>query len=540
MHDALNFYGERIAGVLSPKSMNDVNVVTKGLVLYRQGMVTKLNIDEELIHGVVQDVMKVDVTLDLAFPSNSSCSCPAIDLCRHQLAVFFAAYSKSASVSDWVDDWKHKNDAMYKLKKSLESGPVFKGAESRPAQKAKPDHNYASWRAFFANVAREELTLPPYFMMGTHRIASSYQRAIQRSEPDNRQWVPLYRSMAYFHGIRFLFDQDSESLDHYRKEMLQQSVHELYLALIDEMSRFETSIRPFDSEEFIEAFLEETQDLLYIDSFVFYRWQLFGLIWSASLSSKEERAAERSRLESLVSTLPEKEAELGQMMIVHLLMLEQEDEEALAIIQSLGPAACFYLTFMLEDMNSLKQHARMIPFVEFYTKNIKAYLLRHHSQEYKRTNYLYNALQIIRPFSSATKRFDLLERMLRETIPYSLIPYSHYLYEKKEYKKWVELQVAERVNVLAEWPQQAKEIQKENPEVLLPLYHQQVIQLIASKNRPAYRDAVRYLKKLRTIYKKLKQVPAWESYIAYLSDTYKRLRAFQEELRKGKLIDAAD
>ena len=81
----------------------------------------------------------------------------------------------------------------------------------------------------------------------------------------------------------------------------------------------------------------------------------------------------------------------------------------------------------------LKQHARMIPFVEFYTKNIKAYLLHYHSQEYKRTNYLYNALQIIRPFSSATKRFDLLERMLRETIPYSLIPYSHYLFEKKEY-----------------------------------------------------------------------------------------------------------
>lgn len=538
MHDALNFYGERIAGVLSPKSMNDVNVVTKGLVLYRQGMVTRLNIDNELIHGVVQDVMKVDVTLDLTFPSNSSCSCPAIDLCRHQLAVFFAAYSKHASVSDWVDAWKHKDDALYGLRKSLESGPVFK--ESKEAQKMRPDHSYDSWRAFFANVAREELNLPPYFMMGTHRIASSYQRAIQRSEPENRQWVPLYRSMAYLHGIRFLFDQDSESLDHFRKEMLQQSVHELYLALSDEMSRFETSIRPFDSEEFIGAFLKETEDLLYVDSFVFYRWEIYGLIWSASLSSKEERATERERLEKVVSTLPEAEAELGRMMMVHLLMLEREDEEALLHIHALGPAACFYLTFMLEEMNANKQHTRMIPFVEFYTKNIKAYLLHYQSQEYKRTNYLYNALQIIRPFSSATKRFDLLERMLRETIPYSLIPYSHYLYEKKEYKKWVELQVAERVNVLFEWPQQTKEIQKENPEVLLPLYHQQVIQLIGSKNRPAYRDAVRYLKKLRTIYKKLKRVPVWESYIAYLSDTYKRLRAFQEELRKGKLIDAAD
>lgn len=539
MHDALKFYGDRIAGVLSPKSMNDVNVVTKGLVLYRQGMVTKLQIEDELIHGVVQDVMKVDVTLDLTFPSNSSCSCPAIDLCRHQLAVFFAAYSKSASVSDWVEEWKNKNNALYGLKKSLESGPVFKETKEKPMN-AKPDHNYASWRAFFADVAREELVLPPYFMMGTHRIASSYQRAIQRSEPENRQWIPLYRSMAYFHGMRYLFDQDSESLDHFRKEMLQQSVHELYLALIDEMSRFETSIRPFDSEEFIEAFLEETESLLYVDSFTFYRWQMYVLIWSASLATKEERAAEMRRLESLIPSLAEVEAELAKMMVVHLLMLDGKDEEALQYILSIGPGACYYLTFILEELNDEKQHARMIPFVEFYSKNIKAFLTYSYTQEYKRTNYLYNALQIIRPFSSATKRFDLLERMLRETIPYSLIPYSHYLYEKKDYKKWVELQVAERMNVLFEWPQQTKEIQKENPEVLLPIYHQQVIQLIGSKNRSSYREAVKYLKKLRTIYKKLKRVPVWESYITYISETYKRLRAFQEELRKGKLIDAAD
>ena len=75
---------------------------------------------------------------------------------------------------------------------------------------------------------------------------------------------------------------------------------------------------------------------------------------------------------------------------------------------------------------------------------------------------------------------------------------------------------------------------------LLPILHLQVVRLIASKNRSSYREAVRYLKKLRTIYKKLKQVNTWDSYIHYISDTNKRLRAFQEELKKGKLIDAAD
>ena len=85
-----------------------------------------------------------------------------------------------------------------------------------------------------------------------------------------------------------------------------------------------------------------------------------------------------------------------------------------------------------------------------------------------------------------------------------------------------------------------KEIQKEQPEVLLPILHLQVVNLIAAKNRSSYREAVRYLKKLRTIYKKAKQVDVWESYIHFISEENKRLRAFQEELKKGKLLDAAD
>lgn len=35
---------------------------------------------------------------------------------------------------------------------------------------------------------------------------------------------------------------------------------------------------------------------------------------------------------------------------------------------------------------------------------------------------------------------------------------------------------------------------------------------------------------------KLKREEVWENYILQLSDEHKRLRAFQEELKKGKLI----
>ena len=213
MQESLNFYGGRISDILSPKSNNDVNLVSKGLVLYRQGSVVKLSVDSDLIHGAVQDVAKVNVTLDLSFPSNSSCSCPAIDLCRHQLAVFFAAYSKEASVTEWVDHWKNKENPMFHLKESLKSGPVHK-ERSKPQ---KPDHSYKAWKDFFIQIAKEELTLPPFFMVGMNRSASNYQRVIQRSEPSNRQWVPLYRSIAYLIGLIHLFDLQGRTKDHFQQ-----------------------------------------------------------------------------------------------------------------------------------------------------------------------------------------------------------------------------------------------------------------------------------------------------------------------------------
>ena len=74
--------------------------------------------------------------------------------------------------------------------------------------------------------------------------------------------------------------------------------------------------------------------------------------------------------------------------------------------------------------------------------------------------------------------------------------------------------------------------------MLLPILHQAVDGLIEQKNRVSYKQAVRLLKKLRTIYKKLKRVPEWEAFIDKLLKRYKRLRAFQEECVRAKLVGA--
>jgi uncharacterized Zn finger protein len=81
-------------------------------------------------------------------------------------------------------------------------------------------------------------------------------------------------------------------------------------------------------------------------------------------------------------------------------------------------------------------------------------------------------------------------------------------------------------------------ISKNNPSLLMPLYHDAVEFSISNRNRDSYKKAVKYLKKLRTIYKKEKMMDFWDTYLENLLLKTKRLRAFHEECKRGKLIDA--
>ncbi len=74
------------------------------------------------------------------------------------------------------------------------------------------------------------------------------------------------------------------------------------------------------------------------------------------------------------------------------------------------------------------------------------------------------------------------------------------------------------------------------PQLLLPFYHQAVERHMSHKNRDGYKAAVKLLKRLSKLYGRLKQEERWQHYIEQFATRHSRLRALQEELRKGKLI----
>ncbi|MBD2846374.1 SWIM zinc finger family protein [Paenibacillus sp. IB182496] len=123
----------------------------------------------------------------------------------------------------------------------------------------------------------------------------------------------------------------------------------------------------------------------------------------------------------------------------------------------------------------------------------------------------------------------------------SLLPYASSLYADKlmrygRYRQWIDYQLSLGSNPLDFRASDLQPIEKAEPEALLPFYHQGVENYVLLKNRHGYKRAVKLLKRLARLYKKLKREPRWTGYLDAFAARHSRLRALQEEMRKGKLI----
>ena len=131
---------------------------------------------------------------------------------------------------------------------------------------------------------------------------------------------------------------------------------------------------------------------------------------------------------------------------------------------------------------------------------------------------------------------DTMWNTLVSMLPHSRPAYEDALHRRSQWRRWIDFQLSTGAEPLEFRVAILQPIEKDAPELLLPFYHQAVERYIGHKNRDGYKAAVKLLKRLAKLYKKLKQEERWEQFITALAVRNSRLRALQEELRKGKLI----
>ena len=223
--------------------------------------------------------------------------------------------------------------------------------------------------------------------------------------------------------------------------------------------------------------------------------------------------------------------------LIHQQILAKNDDQALEWMARVGEPLTPHMFYWLEQLTEQKEWKRLGPYIDYFISRLHNYLGLL-SDFNAGTEFTMLAMEVLAPYCTETGRLDLFERTLTQTLPYSYREYEAYLFQQMAFDKWVELQAYVGVEVSYMSKNDLKEVQKADPAALLPIYHQTVQDLINMKNRGSYREAVKLMKKLRTIYKKIHRTPDWDRFFEMTLTQTKRLRAFHEELQRGKLLNA--
>jgi len=532
MSNELLFFSEELQQLLNPQLPEDMVAVQRGLLLYRQEMVYRKVEGTEEITATVQDVTPCQVRLDLSFPTNSQCTCKQLGICRHQLAVFFSSYSHIHSVSDWVQTWKSRGTLPQK------NIPLpIKRAKELFLEEKEMERSYSSWKEAMEDAYQKQIG---YFLnQPAYTLSTKWDAYLQRLKskmPLESEWKLLYLFLLYFHTYSFtLRALQSDNVSGSVRSFLEDEAEELLDHLNYMMDLFNRSARPFAFDVFF-AGLQKDMDILLEDhgELTVPSINIYRAIWSDILKERSWRKNTLARLQETLNTTELKDdfCQTVLIAVIHLHVLLGEDDKVSALLKKMRPQDFPFISYWISHLDEQKSTV----FIEYAIENIQSYIdyLRHY---YRINQFIGHLTPYIRNYCNKTKQPELFEKYCEMCLPHSLMYYSRSLLENGKYKKWVELYIYNNIDYKFISNDDIKLVQSHDPTLLLPLLTSIVSENIEAKNRQSYREAVRYLKKIRTIYKKEKKLEQWERYLHLIQTTHKRLRAFQEELKRGKLID---
>lgn len=207
----------------------------------------------------------------------------------------------------------------------------------------------------------------------------------------------------------------------------------------------------------------------------------------------------------------------------------EQDEASLALIRTAATKQDFYPDRLPDYLERLSDQANWTRLAYWLTE--LADVLR--QQQSNLQNYALYWEQVITQLPEAEPQmWTALEKLL---------PVGGRIYEQKllsygKWQLWMDYQLSAGNDPANYKVTELQPLENNAPEMLLPFYHQAVERHMAHKNRQGYKAAVKLLKRLAKLYKKIKQEPRWNDFIEQFAQRNSRLRALQEELRKGKLI----
>ncbi|MEK4027746.1 hypothetical protein MKZ02_04180 [Pseudobacillus sp. FSL P4-0506] len=534
----LDAFGAELKIELSSAQSKDQEIMEAGFRQYSNEQVALNHLSTGLISGSVAqpDGESFQVHLDLSSPHLSSCTCSQDGWCAHQLAIFFEARQETAkSAYDFLRDWQTVKPDPAAIPGVMRASDLLK---TTMAANDGPE----AWMKRIEHAAEERLAARsvhknPYIVEYEGKQLYEY---LLKQRPAKREWQPLYELYVSFGLLTFttkLFSGTTLS-----KELLQRSCSSFLFYIVEEAADAAEDIGmhalPFEFDPYIHYLRKETASLLASESTVFtaQRIDLYRQLWTTLFKREAWRNEERQRLQSLLQEKQELTVSIGYL---HHLYLADELDAFMAFAKHLPDTGVDLYLFWLMEASNGKYYEKARMLIKIIDQKLEGYLQQlEQSGSIQSRRFVHWFLTYIDSDWLIEKEPVLYKSLLERMLPYSYSELSFYFIQTERYREWVELQLWMDSELPDLDRNGLKEAAKQAPQEVLPLYHHGILRLIEERNRASYKKAVRYLKRLRTLYKKLKRSDRWDVYIHLLLEKKKRLRAFQEECRKGQLTDA--
>ncbi|MFK2825584.1 hypothetical protein QYG89_07820 [Bacillus sp. B190/17] len=534
----LGAFGTELKKELSPALSGDQSIIESGLRLYAEARATVDETSGKFIAGSVEqpDGRSLTVHLDLIFPASSRCTCQAESWCAHQIALFFEAFHDyTESVYDFADEWLTAPQSPSAIPGVMRASDLLK---TKRAADDGPD----AWMNRIKHTAQDRL--PPGSVLRNPYVIeyegrNVYEDLLKR-RPTKREWQPLYELYVSCGLLSYITEQLNETA--ISRELLYRSCSSFLFYLVEEAADAAENIGvhalPFEFDSYINYLRRETARLLAPEHQVFasQRIDLYRHLWTSLFKRESWRKEERLRLHSFIREHNGLTASIG---LLHQLYLANELEDFISFAKDLPDTGVDLYLFWLAESFNAKQYEKARMLIQIIEKKLEGYLEELEQMDSMQSRrFVHWFLSYIDTEWLMAKEPLLYKSLLEQMLPYSFSDLSFYLISAGQYREWVELVIWMDSDLTDLDRNGLKEAAKHAPREVLPLYHHGILRLIEERNRASYKKAVRYLKRLRTLYKKLKQADRWDVYIHHLLEEKKRLRAFQEECRKGQLTDA--
>lgn len=559
----------------------------EGLSLLQMQKIVSLHADNSgyRIHAKIMDKSNVemiyDLTIDVELFQFSKCSCIDSEYCAHIAAAFLLAYSMSGhNAVQFAGAKKLENKAAALDKKadptqatghkrfppSAKLQPTVKPSEAWKQALSKNEIIVSAAEASAASSTVEQvaeplpLPLPSQPASQWHRYMDEVlgqllktksirsdgfiKRGLELLTPRRKGWDSFHEALFGLHvrlslvhhtyrNINTVFKSDNSSSSFHANQQLSNMMDELYQnAQTMEWHAFFAK-HPDRAEELqvlLSKYAFDCASLEIAEYWLgFYRtvWGLYiGTFDGSGETSRLQRALKRAKASSV-------EYEHISMALAYWEFRRSDDAKAIIRLEKLRHNwnLGVHLTYAHTRFHQSKwdQLLQWLHFIARITAKQSYSYSNPHAIWSRLFDYWSTGAE-----SAATQTG--WQAWLLDYIEYLYDDYEQYLLDRKMYKEWFDIMLCTDREPGPQYNSLLNKLENSNPEILLPFYHHTADYWIGRKNREGYRYAVSIIKRLSQMYKKMNDTPRWERYIAHLTQSYSRYRAFQEELKKGKVI----